>query len=53
MRASAFPGEDPLQLDTPEQVAEQILALCLPGFRDTGKLYDYPSKRLLEFRRPS
>ena len=53
MRASAFPGEDPLQLDTPEQVAEQILPLCLPGFRDTGKLYDYPRKRLLEFRRPS
>jgi len=52
MRASAFPGEDPSTLDTPEQVAEKILLLCLPSFRDTGKLYDYPSKRLLEFRRP-
>jgi NAD(P)-dependent dehydrogenase (short-subunit alcohol dehydrogenase family) len=52
MRASAFPGEDPLQLDTPEQVAEQILPLCLPSFLETGTLYDYPSKRFLEFRRP-
>jgi NAD(P)-dependent dehydrogenase (short-subunit alcohol dehydrogenase family) len=52
MRASAFPGEDPLRLDTPEQVADAILPLCLPSFRDTGKLYDYPGKRLLEFRRP-
>ena len=52
MRASAFPGEDPLRLDTPEQVAEHILPLCLPSFLETGKLYDYPSKRFLEFRRP-
>jgi NAD(P)-dependent dehydrogenase (short-subunit alcohol dehydrogenase family) len=53
LRAAAFPGEDPTRLDTPEQVAQTMLPLCLPSFRETGKLYDYPSRRLLEFRRPA
>ena len=52
-RGPPLPGEDPSRLDTPEQVAEEILLLCQPSFRDTGKLYDYPSKRLLAFGRPS
>jgi NAD(P)-dependent dehydrogenase (short-subunit alcohol dehydrogenase family) len=41
MRATAMPGEDPAALKTPEPVAEKILELCLPQFRETGKLYDY------------
>jgi NAD(P)-dependent dehydrogenase (short-subunit alcohol dehydrogenase family) len=41
MRATAMPGEDPEALKTPEQVAEQILGLCLPQFQETGRLYDY------------
>jgi NAD(P)-dependent dehydrogenase (short-subunit alcohol dehydrogenase family) len=52
MRALAMPGEDPMTLPTPEDVAEKILDLCLPGFTATGKLYDFRAGRLLEFQRP-
>jgi NAD(P)-dependent dehydrogenase (short-subunit alcohol dehydrogenase family) len=40
MRAAAMPGEDPNELKTAEPVAEKIVALCLPDFQETGKLYD-------------
>ena len=53
MRAQVMPGEDPMTLPTPEQVAEKILDLCLPSFSETGKLYDYRAKKLLEFRHPA
>ena len=53
MRAAFMPGEAPATLDTPEQVADYIVPLCLPAFTQTGKLYDYPSKSLLSFRPPS
>ena len=39
MRAQAMPGEDPETLETPEKVADQIVAMSLPGFTDTGKVY--------------
>jgi NAD(P)-dependent dehydrogenase (short-subunit alcohol dehydrogenase family) len=53
MRALVMPGEDPMTLPTPEQVAEKIVDLCLPGFSETGKLYDYRAGKLLEFTRPA
>jgi NAD(P)-dependent dehydrogenase (short-subunit alcohol dehydrogenase family) len=53
LRAQGFPGEDPLTLDTPEQVAPYLLAMCLPGFQESGKFYSYPMKALLEFRAPA
>jgi NAD(P)-dependent dehydrogenase (short-subunit alcohol dehydrogenase family) len=53
MRAAAIPGEDPMKLDTPAQVAEEILKLCLPSFEETGKLYDYPTRKLMAFRAPA
>ena len=53
MRAQAMPGEDPAKLDKPHQVAEKIAELCAPSFTQTGKLYDYPTKTLMEFRRPA
>jgi NAD(P)-dependent dehydrogenase (short-subunit alcohol dehydrogenase family) len=52
MRAQVMPGEDPTTLPPPELVAEKIVALCLPGFLESGRLYDYPSDRLLSFRKP-
>ena len=52
MRASVFPGEDPMTLDTPEQVAEFIMAMCLPSWNETGKFYDYPTRKLMSFRAP-
>ncbi|MCJ8144153.1 SDR family NAD(P)-dependent oxidoreductase [Ancylobacter sp. A5.8] len=53
MRAKAFPGEDPETLPAPEDVAQAILALCLPSFEDTGRLYDFPSRKLLSFQPPA
>ncbi|MGC2124906.1 MAG: SDR family NAD(P)-dependent oxidoreductase, partial [Xanthobacteraceae bacterium] len=53
MRALVMPGEDPMTLPTPEQVAEKIVDLCLPTFSATGKLYDYPAGKILQFLPPA
>jgi NAD(P)-dependent dehydrogenase (short-subunit alcohol dehydrogenase family) len=52
MRAAAMPGEDPLSLRTPEELAPKILEMCSPGWRETGKLYDFPQDRVMSFRGP-
>jgi NAD(P)-dependent dehydrogenase (short-subunit alcohol dehydrogenase family) len=52
LRATIFPGEDPMTLETPEQVAELILPMCAPAWTETGRLYDYPSRTLKSFRAP-
>ena len=31
---------------------EKIVALCLPEFKETGRLYDFPQDKLLAFHRP-
>jgi NAD(P)-dependent dehydrogenase (short-subunit alcohol dehydrogenase family) len=53
MRALAMPGEDPMTLPTPDQVAAKILDLCLPGFTETGKLYDFRAGKLQDFMPPA
>ena len=53
MRATVFPGEDPLTLQTPDQVAELILPMCAPAWTVTGGLYDYPTRTLQGFRSPA
>jgi NAD(P)-dependent dehydrogenase (short-subunit alcohol dehydrogenase family) len=53
MRALVMPGEDPATLPTPNDVAAKIVDLCLPGFAETGKLYDFPAGKLLEFMPPA
>jgi NAD(P)-dependent dehydrogenase (short-subunit alcohol dehydrogenase family) len=53
MRATVFPGEDPMTLDTPEQVAEFIVPMCSPEWSETGKLYDYKTRTLMSFRPPA
>jgi NAD(P)-dependent dehydrogenase (short-subunit alcohol dehydrogenase family) len=53
MRATVFPGEDPMTLDTPEQVAEFIVPMCAPAWGETGKIYDYPTRTLMSFRAPA
>jgi NAD(P)-dependent dehydrogenase (short-subunit alcohol dehydrogenase family) len=52
MRAKAMPGEDPMTLKTPEEVAEHILKLCLSSCEESGMIYDYPLRRWLSFRAP-
>ncbi|WP_026606418.1 SDR family NAD(P)-dependent oxidoreductase [Methylocapsa acidiphila] len=52
MRAKAMPGEDPTILRTPEELAPKLLALCAQDWPETGKLYDFPTDRLLSFQAP-
>jgi NAD(P)-dependent dehydrogenase (short-subunit alcohol dehydrogenase family) len=53
MRASVYPGEDPMSLDTPEQAAEFIVLMCAPEWSESGKFYDYTTHRLMDFRAPA
>jgi NAD(P)-dependent dehydrogenase (short-subunit alcohol dehydrogenase family) len=53
MRAAVMPGEDPMTLPTPEEVAEKIVELCLPGVTATGQFYDFPARKLLQFQPPA
>ena len=53
MRATLMPGEDPMTLETPEQVAELIVPLCAPDWTETGKFYDYKTRTLMSFRPPA
>jgi len=53
MRAAAMPGEEPSTLKTPEDFAPSLAALCAPDWKQTGKLYDFPTDRVLSFRPPA
>ncbi len=39
-----------MTLDTPEQAAEFIVPMCAPEWSETGKLYDYKTRKLMSFR---
>jgi len=41
MRAKAFPGEDPMTIPTPEDVAPQIVALGLPAETRNGEIINF------------
>jgi NAD(P)-dependent dehydrogenase (short-subunit alcohol dehydrogenase family) len=47
MRAKAMPGEDPMTLRTPDELAPKIVEICSPAWTETGKLYDFPTDRTL------
>ena len=47
MRAAAMPGEDPETLRTPEDLAPHIVRLASPDWAETGKVYDFPTDRVL------
>jgi NAD(P)-dependent dehydrogenase (short-subunit alcohol dehydrogenase family) len=51
MRAQAMPGEDPHTLPSPEDVAEQLVQMCAPAFRDRGAIYKYAPTGLFKFTR--
>ena len=52
MRAAVMPGEDPMTLPHPDEVAAAIVPLCLPNFKESGKLYDFRARKLLSFKPP-
>lgn len=53
MRATAMPGEDPMTLKTPEDLAPHIVRLCSPASQDTGLIYDFPQDKILTPQRPA
>lgn len=52
MRAQAMPGEDPTTLRTPEEFAKKCLALLTPQWRNSARLYDFPTDGMLDFSAP-
>lgn len=53
MRAEAMPGEDPLTLKTPEDLAPHLVELASPQWSETGKLFDFPQQAVLSARAPA
>jgi NAD(P)-dependent dehydrogenase (short-subunit alcohol dehydrogenase family) len=41
MRAKAFPGEDPMTLPAPEELAPMFVELCQPGVTATGETFSF------------
>jgi len=52
MRAQAMPGEDPLSLPHPDEIAPAIVDLVEPDCAESGKLYDFVQNRFLDFNVP-
>jgi NAD(P)-dependent dehydrogenase (short-subunit alcohol dehydrogenase family) len=52
MRAQAFPGEDPMELPHPSEVAERILPLASPALTETGLLFDVRENRFRSYHEP-
>ncbi|WP_375461529.1 SDR family NAD(P)-dependent oxidoreductase [uncultured Enterovirga sp.] len=53
MRAAAMPGEDPETLRTPEDLAPHLLRFAAPDWQESGKLYDFPTDRMLTPQMPA
>ena len=52
MRQDAMPGEDPLTLKTPEDLAPHLVRLASADWTESGKLYDFPTDSVLAFQPP-
>ncbi len=48
MRSLAMPGEDPMTLPTPDEVAAQIVPMFMENFADTGAVYKYAAGGLFK-----
>jgi NAD(P)-dependent dehydrogenase (short-subunit alcohol dehydrogenase family) len=48
MRATAMPGEDPMSIPSAEEVAAQIVPMCLDSFDDNGAVYKYAASGLFK-----
>lgn len=52
MRAQAMPGEDPMTLPHPDEIAEKIVRLASPSLVETGMLFKAREDRLVSYRLP-
>lgn len=48
MRASAMPGEDPMSLPHPDEVAAQVIPMCEASFSDNGGVWKYAPEGLFK-----
>lgn len=53
MRAEAMPGEDPMTLKTPEELAPHLVTLASPEWTETGKIFDFPQGKVLTPQMPA
>jgi NAD(P)-dependent dehydrogenase (short-subunit alcohol dehydrogenase family) len=53
MRAEAMPGEDPMSLKTPEDLAPHIVRLASPTSTDHGVIFDFPTGKMLRAQAPT
>lgn len=53
MREEAMPGEDPLTLKTPEELAPHLVRLASPDWAETGKIFDFPQGKVLTPQMPA
>ncbi|MDP4594027.1 MAG: SDR family NAD(P)-dependent oxidoreductase [Beijerinckiaceae bacterium] len=53
MRAQLMPGEDPMTLQTPEDIAPRIALTCQPSWKHSGMLYDLKDNLLKRFQAPA
>lgn len=52
MRAAAMPGEDAETLARPEALVPDVLKLVDPSWTQTGKMYDFPTRSVIDFDQP-
>ena len=52
MRARAMPGEDPLTLKTPEDLAPHFVTLAAPSWTESGKIFDFPLNKITAHQFP-
>ena len=48
MRATAMPGEDPMSIPSADEVAAQIVPMCMDDFSDNGAIYKYAESGLFK-----
>ncbi len=48
MRANAMPGEDPMSIPSADEVAAQIVPMCVDSFIDNGAVYKYAATGLFK-----
>ena len=52
MRAEAAPGEDPMSLPHPSEITPYLIEMASPAWTETGKMFDFPQRKVTDFRRP-
>ncbi|KAF0227259.1 MAG: short-chain dehydrogenase/reductase [Beijerinckiaceae bacterium] len=53
MRAEAAPGEDPMSLPAPDEITPWLVDMAAPAWQETGKIFDFPAKKVMSFRPPA